>query len=253
MKPARRPSLPLIIGRKPVLEAIEGGDAIEKLYVLRSASGPEISDIKRAANGRNIPIAVVPVEKLSQLTKAQHQGVVAIGGVLNYLELQDAIDHVVSEGKTPLFLLLDGVTDVRNIGAIARSALCLGAQAIVLPTAAGATLTEDAVKTSAGALRQILLVRVPAVAKAIDALRLNGIAVFGTQMRGSIPIHEADFSGPSCIVMGEEGSGVSKEVLKSADTLIRIPMTGNFDSLNVSVAASLVLYEAQRQRTISVG
>lgn len=248
MKPYRRPSLPLIIGRKPVMEAIVGGEAIEKLYVLRSAAGPEISDLKRAANGRNIPIALVPVEKLSQLTKAQHQGVVAVGGVLNYIELQDAIDHVVAQGETPLFLLLDGVTDVRNIGAIARSALCLGAQAIILPTASGATLTEDAVKTSAGALRQILLVRVPTVLKTIDTLRLNGVSVFGTQMKGSIPLPEADFSGPCCIVMGEEGSGVSKEVLKSADALIRIPMAGGFDSLNVSVAASIILYEAQRQR-----
>ncbi len=248
MKPFRRPALPLIIGRKPVLEALQGGEAIEKLYVQRSASGPEISDLKRAAHGRNIPIAIVPPEKLAQLTKAPHQGVVAVGGILQYHELQDAIDAVVSNGETPLFLLLDGVTDVRNIGAIARSALCLGAQAIILPTASGATLSEDAVKTSAGALRQILLVRVPTTTKAIDVLKLNGIAVFGTQMRGSVPAQEADFSSPSCIVMGEEGSGVSKDVLKDADALIRIPMSGKFDSLNVSVAASIILYEAQRQR-----
>lgn len=243
-----RPALPLIIGRKPVLEALQNGDNIEKLYVLKSASGPEISDIKRSASGRHIPIAIVPVEKLNQLTKAPHQGVVAIGGVLQYQELQDAIDHVVSKGETPLFVLLDGVTDVRNIGAIARSALCLGAQALVLPTAQGATLTEEAVKTSAGALRQIMLVRVPTTAKALDLLKLNGIQVLGTQMRGSIPLHEADFSGPVCIVMGEEGGGISKEVLKEADALIRIPMSGKFDSLNVSVAASIILYEAQRQR-----
>jgi 23S rRNA (guanosine2251-2'-O)-methyltransferase len=234
-----------------VLEALQGGENVEKLYVLRSATGPEISDLKRAASNRNIPIALVPAEKLQQLTRVPHQGVVAVGGVLQYLELQDAIDHVVAKGDTPLFLLLDGVTDVRNIGAIARSALCLGAQALVLPTSHGATLTEEAVKTSAGALRQMLLVRVSTTARAMTVLKLNGISVLGTQMRGSIPLPEADFSGPACVVMGEEGGGVSKEVLKDADALIRIPMSGTFDSLNVSVAASIILYEAQRQRMTS--
>lgn len=249
MKSAR--SLPLLIGRKPVLEALGQGTTIEKLFLLRSASGPEISTIKQLAREQNIPVSQVPVEKLNNLTKAQHQGVVAWTSLLSYIDLQAAISYVVDKGDTPLFMLLDGVTDVRNVGAIARSALCCGAQGIILPTSSSASLTEEAIKTSAGALRKIMLCRVPSVPQAIDILRLNGIQVLGTQMQGSIPVYQADLTIPSCVVMGAEDTGISKDVIRRADTLIRIPMAAEFDSLNVSVAAGMVLYEAMRQRNLS--
>lgn len=241
-------SLPLLIGRKPIVEAMQQGTPIEKIFLLRTASGEEINQIKNLAREHNIPLSQVPVEKLNNLTKAQHQGVVAWTGLLQYIDLQEAISYVVDKGETPLFLLLDGVTDVRNVGAIARSALCCGAQGIILPTASSASLTEEAIKTSAGALRKIMLCRTPSVPQAIDVLRLNGIHVFGTQMKGSIPIYDADFTPPSCIVMGAEDTGISKDVIRRADHLIRIPMTSGFDSLNVSVAAGMILYEALRQR-----
>lgn len=249
MKPAR--SLPLLIGRKPVLEALQQGTTIEKIFLLRSATGPEIIAIRQLAKDRNIPISQVPVEKLSNLTKAQHQGVVAWTSLLSYIDLQDAISHVVDQGQTPLFVLLDGVTDVRNVGAIARTALCCGAQGLILPTSSSASLTEDAIKTSAGALRNIMLCRIPSVPQAIDVLRLNGIQVLGTQMKGSVPVYEADFSGPSCIVMGAEDTGISNDVKKRADAFIRIPIAGTFDSLNVSVATGMILYEALRQRLLT--
>lgn len=248
-KPARF-TMPMIIGRKPLLEAIQNGTAIEKIFMLRSASGEEINEIKKAAREFNIPMSQVPIEKLDGMTKAQHQGVVAWAGVLTYIDLQNAISHVVEKGEVPLFILLDGVTDVRNIGAIARTAWCCGAQGIILPTSHSASLSEDAIKTSAGALRRIMLCRIPSVPQAIDALRLNGIQVLGTEMRGSVPVFEADLQIPSCIVMGAEDTGISKDVLKRADQLIRIPMHNQFDSLNVSVAAGMILYEAVRQRTI---
>ncbi len=246
MKPAR--SLPLLIGRKPVLEAIQQGKAIEKIFLLRTATGDEINTIKKLAKEANIPISQVPVEKLNNLTKAQHQGVVAWGSLLHYVELQDAISMVVDKGDVPLFVLLDGVTDVRNVGAIARTALCCGAQGLILPTSSSASLTEEAIKTSAGALHKIMLCRTPSVPQAVDVLRLNGIQLLGTEMRGSIPVYEADLTIPSCIVMGAEDTGISKDVLKRADKLIRIPMSAQFDSLNVSVAAGMILYEAVRQR-----
>jgi 23S rRNA (guanosine2251-2'-O)-methyltransferase len=249
MKPVR--SLPILIGRKPLLEALQQGTIIEKIFLLRSATGPEIVSIKQLARERNIPISQVPVEKLNGLTKAQHQGVVAWTSLLHYVELQDAIDSVVDKGDTPLFILLDGVTDVRNVGAIARTALCCGAQGLILPTSSSASLTEDAIKTSTGALRKILLCRIPSVQQAIDVLRLNGIQVLGTQMQGAIPVFEADLKGPSCVVMGAEDTGISKDVIKRADTLIKIPMAERFDSLNVSVATGMILYEAMRQRLIS--
>lgn len=250
MRPAR-PSLPLLIGRKPVLEALEQGSGIEKVFLLRTATGEEVNRIKHLAKELNIPISQVPVEKLNGMTKAMHQGVVAYASLLDYVDLQSAIDSVVDKGETPLFLMLDGVTDVRNVGAIARSALCCGAQGIILPTAQSASLTEDAIKTSAGALKKILLCRIPSVAQAIDVLRLNGIQVLGTQMKGSIPVYEANLNIPTCIVMGAEDTGISKDVIKRAEQLIRIPMAAQFDSLNVSVAAGMILYEALRQRVLS--
>ncbi|HXS37645.1 MAG TPA: 23S rRNA (guanosine(2251)-2'-O)-methyltransferase RlmB [Flavipsychrobacter sp.] len=241
-------SLPLLIGRKPIMEALQQGTGIEKIFLLRTAIGPEINTIKHLAKEHNIPISQVPVEKLQSLTKAQHQGVVAWTSLLQYIDLQNAISHVVEQGKVPLFILLDGITDVRNVGAMARSALCCGAQGIILPTSHAASLTEEAIKTSAGALRKILLCRIPSVQQAIDVLRLNGIQVLGTQMKGSVPVYESDLTLPSAIVMGAEDTGISKDVLKRADQLIKIPMVTNFDSLNVSVATGMILYEALRQR-----
>lgn len=250
MKP-RQSSLPLLAGRKPVLEALQQGAPIEKIFLLRSASGDEVNSIKQLARQQNVPISQVPAPKLDSLTRVQHQGVVAWASLLHYTDLQSAISYVVDQGKIPLFLLLDGITDVRNVGAIARSALCCGAQGIILPTSHAASLTEEAIKTSAGALRKIMLCRVPSVPQAIDVLRLNGIQILGTQMAGSIPVYECDFTLPTAVVMGAEDTGISKDVLKRADQLIRIPMAADFDSLNVSVAAGMVLYEAIRQRTLN--
>jgi 23S rRNA (guanosine2251-2'-O)-methyltransferase len=245
-----RPSLPLLIGRKPVLEALEQGASIEKLFLLRTASGEEITSIKQLARERNIPISQVPIEKLDSFTKAQHQGIVAWTSLLEYIDLQEAISFVVDKGETPLFLLLDGVTDVRNVGAIARSALCCGAQGLILPTSNAASLTEDAIKTSAGALRNIMLCRTPSVPQALDVLKLNGIQILGTYMKGSIPIYDADLKIPTAIVMGAEDTGISKDVIRRADQLISIPMAKAFDSLNVSVAAGMMLYEASKQRIL---
>lgn len=246
-RPSAKP-LPLLVGRKPVLEALEQGAAIEKIFLLRTATGADINTIKQKAREFNIPVSQVPVEKLDYLTKVQHQGVVAWASLLHYVDLQAGISFVVEKGETPLFLLLDGITDVRNVGAIARSALCCGAQAIILPTSHAASLNEDAIKTSAGALGKILLCRTPSVQQAMDVLRLNGIQILGTQMRGSVPVYESNLVIPTAIVMGAEDTGISKEVLKRADQLIRIPMAANFDSLNVSVATGMILYEALRQR-----
>lgn len=244
-------SLPLLVGRKPVLEALQQGATIEKLFLLRTASGPEISSIKQITRERNVPISQVPVEKLQGMTRAEHQGVIAWTSLLQYIDLQDAISHVVEKGEVPLFVMLDGVTDVRNVGAIARSALCCGAQGLILPTSHAASLTEEAIKTSAGALRKILLCRTPSVQQAMDILKLNGIQVLGTQMKGSVPVYEIDLCIPSAIVMGAEDIGISRDVLKRADYLIKIPMLNEFDSLNVSVATGMILYEALRQRLIN--
>lgn len=248
--PPRSKPFRLIVGRNPVVEALTAAETIEKIFVLRTASGDEINRIKKLASEQQVPLVQVPAEKLDRLTRIPHQGVVAFAGTLNYYDLQAGIDQVVGKGETPLFFLLDGVTDVRNIGAIARSAWCCGAQALILPTSQAVALGEEAIKSSAGALGKILLLRSPSAQQAMDVLQLNGIQILGTELRGSIPLAEAKLDLPTCVVMGAEDKGISKEVIKRADSLIRIPMVSKFDSLNVSVAAGMIMYEAMRQRGV---
>lgn len=238
----------MLIGRKPVLDAINEGRFIEKLFLLRTATGEEITILKKLAKEKNIPMSMVPAEKLDNFSRANHQGVIAIAGLVQYIDLQDAISFVTDKGKTPLFLLLDGITDIRNVGAIARTALCCGADGLILPVSHVASLNEEAIKTSAGALKKLLLCRVPSTVQAIDICRMNGIQMLGAVMKGNTEIRTVDFTLPSCIIMGAEDTGISKEALKFADHLTYIPMHGGFDSLNVSVAAGMMLYEAMNQR-----
>lgn len=240
----------LIIGRQPVIEALNSGKPIERIFMLRTATGDIIPQIKELAAANNIPINVVPVEKLNGLTQANHQGIVAIAGNVTYLDLQDVISHVTEQGETPLFLILDGITDVRNIGAIARSAVCCGAQAIIIPDKGIAALNEEAVKSSAGALEKIAVCRVNSLLKAIDTLHLNGIKVMASEMETELKLYDCDLKEPVAVIMGSEDKGVYPALIKASDILFRIPMAGNFESFNVSVAAGIIMYEALKQRTI---
>lgn len=237
-----------IIGRQPLIEAIRSGRALDKILLQRNASGDSIDEIKELAKENNIPIQVVPPEKLAALTRANHQGVVAFAALVNYLDLQQVIDHVVTSGAVPLFIMLDGVTDVRNIGAIARSAVCCGAQALLLPDKGVGALNEEAMKSSAGALELIQICRVNSLLKAVDTLHLNGIKVFTSEMGAPKKVFELDLVQPCCIVMGSEDKGVQPYIRKAADEHFTIPMAGNFDSFNVSVATGIILYEGMKQR-----
>jgi 23S rRNA (guanosine2251-2'-O)-methyltransferase len=238
----------LIIGRQPLIEAIESGRPIDKILFQQNVSGESIGEIRKLAKEWAIPIQQVPGEKLHSMTRANHQGVIALAGMVKYLDLQTVIDHVVGQGQLPLFIMLDGVTDVRNIGAIARTALCCGAQALIIPDKGVGALNEEALKSSAGALEKINVCRVGSLMKAIDSLHLNGIKVFASEMTAATSIDKMDFSEPCCIVMGSEDKGVFPPLLKICDAAIKIPMTGSFESLNVSVAAGMILYEAMQQR-----
>jgi len=237
-----------IIGRQPLIEAFESGTNIEKILIQKNAQGEGLSEIKNIARDKSIPIQLVPIEKLNGMSKANHQGVLAYISKVKYLELQEVIDFVVAKGQTPLFLMLDGVTDVRNIGAIGRSIHCCGAQALIIPDKGVGALNEEAFKSSAGALEHIHIVRVNSLLKAVDLLHLNGIQVFTSEMRAEKNIHELDLTIPSCIIMGDEGRGVQPYLAKAADYFFKIPMATNFDSFNVSVAAGIILYEAMKQR-----
>lgn len=238
----------LIIGRQPLIEAIHSGRAIDKILFQKNISGDSIGAIRQLAKEHNIPIQQVPPEKLFSLTKANHQGVIAFAAIVSYMNLQQVIDHVVSKGEVPMFIMLDGVTDVRNIGAIARTAVCCGAQALIIPDKGVGALNEEAMKSSAGALEKINVCRVNSLMKAVDELHLNGIKVFASEMTATHLLQEIDMKEPCCLVMGSEDKGVFPPLMKICDEKFKIPMAGKFDSLNVSVATGIILYEAMKQR-----
>ncbi|HEY4151394.1 MAG TPA: 23S rRNA (guanosine(2251)-2'-O)-methyltransferase RlmB [Chitinophagaceae bacterium] len=238
----------LIIGRQPLVEAIQGGRAIDKILFQRNVSGESIGDIRRLAKEYNIPIQQVPPEKLHSYTRANHQGVIAFAALVAYMNLQQVIDHVVGEGGLPLFVMLDGVTDVRNIGAIARTAVCCGAQALIIPDKGTGALNEEAIKSSAGALEKINVCRVNSLMKTVDELHLNGIKVFASEMTATEKLADLNFTEPCCVIMGGEENGVFPALMKICDGQFKIPMKGDFESLNVSVATGMILYEVMRQR-----
>lgn len=238
----------MIIGRQPIIEAIESGRPIDKILFQRNIAGESIGTIRQLAKDKNIPIQQVPPEKLHGMTKANHQGTIAIAGMVQYLDLQEVIDHVVASGQSPLFIMLDGVTDVRNIGAIARTAVCCGGQALIIPDKGVGALNEEAMKSSAGALEKIHVVRVNSLMKAVDTLHLNGIKVFASEMTATHQVFELPYTEPCCVIMGSEDKGVFPGLLKIVDDVFKIPMTGDFESLNVSVAAGIIMYEAMKQR-----
>lgn len=247
-----KPSLPksrMIIGRKPLIEALQHGKNIEKIFLLQTATGEEIALIRKKAREQNVPLSLVPQEKLSRFTQANHQGIVAIAGLIEYQPLQDLISMAFDKGEAPLIVVADGITDTRNLGAIARSAYCYGAHALVLPVANSAAITEESIKTSAGALEHLPVCRIASVQQAMDILQLNGIKSLATALHSNHLISDVNLKDPLAIIMGSEDKGISDYVHKHADQLVRIPMAGNFDSLNVSVATGVVLYEVHRQRT----
>lgn len=238
----------LIIGRQPLIEAINAGKAIDKILFQKNVEGESIGAIRHLAKEKNIPIQVVPIEKLNGLSRANHQGVMAFVASVVYMDLQQVIDHVVAAGEVPLFIMLDGVTDVRNIGAIARSAVCTGAHAIIVPDKGVGALNEEAMKSSAGALELIHICRVNSLLKAVDTLHLNGIQVFTSEMRAEKNVADLVLNEPCCLIMGDEGKGVQPYIAKAADQFFKIPMARTFDSYNVSVATGIILYEAMKQR-----
>jgi 23S rRNA (guanosine2251-2'-O)-methyltransferase len=243
----------LIVGRHPVLEALRGGRPLNSIFIQRQASGTVLQEILQLARDRQVPVKMVPPEKLRRMTRAAHQGCIAVASPVSYYELQHIISYVVEQGQVPLFVLAQGVTDIRNIGAIARSAVCFGAQALILPGKDTAPINEQAVKASAGALEQLMVARVSNFRLAIRELHLNGIQVIATVVKqGSTP-RDIDWSRPLTLLLGAEDQGLSEAELKLADQVVTIPMQDGFDSLNVSVAAGILLYEAFMQRRAAHG
>lgn len=239
----------LIVGRIPVLEALQEGKQLDRIYMQSNLHGDVAEEIQKLAFKQQVPVNKVPAEKLNSFNVNDHQGVVAQLSKIRYQDLQQVIDWVVAKGEVPMFVILDGVTDIRNIGGIARTALCCGAQAIIIPDKGVGALNEDAILTSAGALELIAVCRVNSLMKAVDDLHLNGICVFASEMTAKKIIYDCDFKEPCAIVMGGEEKGVFPALMKICDETFKIPMKGDFESLNVGVASAMILYEAMKQRS----
>ena len=237
-----------MIGRNAVIEALRSGQALDRIYLDTKAMGTDISEIKKLASQNGVPINYVPVAKLNGFNITGHEGCVAQIAKVQYQDLQDVISFTTESGEAPLLLILDGITDIRNIGGIARTAYCTGVHAIIIPDKGVGALNEDAILTSAGALEKIAVCRVNSLMKAVDELHLNGIKVLASEMTATTTIADADFKEPCAIVMGSEEKGIYPALMKICDEKIRIPMATDFESLNVSVATGMILYEAMKQR-----
>lgn len=237
-----------MIGRNPVIEALRTGQQLDRIYLDTKATGQDINEIKKLALQNVVPVNYVPVAKLNGFNITDHEGCVAQIAKVQYQNLQDVLSFIIENGDTPLLLILDGITDIRNIGGIARTAYCTGVHAIIIPDKGVGALNEDAILTSAGALEKIPICRVNSLMKAVDELHLNGIKVYASEMKAVKNIAEVDFKEPCAIVMGSEEKGIYPALMKICDEKIKIPMAGDFESLNVSVATGIILYEAMKQR-----
>ena len=237
----------LIFGMHPLLEALEAGREIDKILLKRGLRSEEVSRITALARERTIPLQIVPEERLTRLTRKQHQGVIAFISEIEYTPLETLIPMLYEAGRSPFVLLLDGLTDVRNFGAIARTAECAGVDALIIPERGSVTVTADASKTSAGALHRLPVCRVSSIMSAVSLLQASGLKIVAASEKARDVYTETELRLPLGLVLGAEDEGVSEEVLRRADHIVRIPQVGAIGSLNVSVAAGILIYEIVRQ------
>lgn len=238
----------MIFGVRAVMEAIEAGLTLDKIFLKLDTTGELTRELTALAKERNIPVQRVPLEKLNRLTRKNHQGVVAFVSPVDYHDTEEVVTRLFEEGKVPSLLILDGITDTRNFGAMARTADCAGFDAIIIPERGSVSVTPEAIKTSAGALFHIPVCRCRNLLDTVRVLKALGVKVVGASEKAKYPYTEADYSVPVGIVMGAEDVGISPQVLRECDELVSIPMKGNISSLNVSVAAGVMMYEVVRQR-----
>lgn len=239
-----------IFGLRAIIEAIEAGKDIDKVLVKKDINGDLARELLAKAKEYGVLVRRVPVEKLNRITMKNHQGAIAILAAVPYQKLENIIPILYEDGKVPLMVVLDGVTDIRNFGAIARTANCAGVDAIVIPSHNSVSITADAVKTSAGALFHIPVCREISTLDAVKCLKENGYKIVAATEKGAVNYTLTDFTVPVAIVVGAEETGISDEVLRLADDLAAIPIRGAISSLNVSVAAGVMIYEAVRQRNL---
>jgi len=237
-----------IFGMHPVMEAIKAGRQIDRVLVRRGLHGASYGELMRVINEMSVPWQVVPPEKLDYITKKNHQGVIAWLSAIEFQNIENILPRIWEEGGDPLLLMLDGVSDVRNFGAIARSASCFGAHAIIIPEKNSARISADAVKASAGALSTFPVCRVKSLTKCLSYLKESGLKAIAATEKAQRQISTSTLTEPVVVILGSEDRGISRELLALSDTEVSIPISGAIGSLNVSVSAGILLYEARRQR-----
>ncbi|WP_151085853.1 23S rRNA (guanosine(2251)-2'-O)-methyltransferase RlmB [Hymenobacter baengnokdamensis] len=250
-RPAADRSIDMLFGLRPILEALNAGRTLDKIFLLRGTKNSLTQDISALAREANVPVSLVPLEKLEGLTRKNHQGAVAFVSPIDFAPLDSLLAGLFEEGKVPFLLLLDRVTDVRNFGAIARTAECMGVQALVVPAHGAAQINGDAVKTSAGALNILPVCREADLRQTINFLKESGLTVIACTEKADADLghtEPATLSGPVAVVMGSEEDGISPELLRLCDQRLRIPMSGQIQSLNVGVAAGIMLFEVAKSR-----
>lgn len=239
----------MVFGTRAIMEAITSGKEIDKLLIRQNLSNDLIKELTGSARSYGIPVSYVPAEKLNRVTRKNHQGAIAFIAAVQYASLDNVVETAYQKGKNPLLIILDRVTDVRNFGAIARSAECAGADALIIPSRGAAAVNADALKTSAGALNYIPVCREENLKSTLNTLKEHGITLFACTEKADKSIYETDLTCPAAIILGSEENGISNEYLKRADYTMKIPTTGRIDSLNVSVSAAVALFEVVRQRS----
>ena len=239
-----------IFGIYPVQEAISSNINIDKLFVQKGIANPKIDRIVKELEKKNITISIVPFEKLGKLTRGNHQGIVAITSPIAFSSLEEIVEQVIASKAKPLFLILDQISDVRNFGAILRTAECTGVDAVIIQKKGGAPVTGDTVKTSAGAIFKIPICKVDHIKDAIYYLQGSGVTTIGATEKTHDKIYDLDLTQPLAIIMGSEEKGISPSVLNILDHKASLPLLGEINSLNVSVACGAFLYEVVRQRSL---
>ena len=237
-----------IFGLRPVIEAIKAGRQIDRLLIRQGLQGALYHELMAEVKKHNIAFQIVPLERIELVTRKNHQGVLAWFSVIEYQQISNLLPMIFEKGEDPLIIALDGVSDVRNFGAIVRSAGCLGAHAVLIPEKGSARITSDAVKASAGALHTVPVCRERSIVRSISFLKDSGLKVICAVEKSGKIAAETDLTGPAVLILGSEYKGINRELISLADFTVRIPMTGKIGSLNVSVAAGILLYEIARQR-----
>ncbi len=238
----------LIYGLHSIIEAIRAGKSIEKILIKKQFNSNLLGQLTQLAKEHNIPVQFVPVNKLNKITKKNHQGAIAFVSPVSFWDLDEVVTRTFEQGRMPLLVMLDRVTDVRNFGAIVRTADSAGVSGIIVPLKNTAQISGDAMKTSAGALNYVPIIREPSLVDAVVKLKDYGFQIVAASEKADKYYFSVDFTLPTLIIMGAEDVGISPKLLKKSDQVVKIPMLGNVGSLNVSVAAGILIYEAVKQR-----